>query len=88
MAGHLGTSFIDIRFRPEVQLQEAEIRDYYTSHIPAGVAKRNKGTAPSLDEARPEIETILTAQHTENAFDRWLGQTRRRLASASPRGIG
>ena len=70
-------SFIDVRFGPEVQLKDSEIQDYYNSTYLPDWAKHNTGMPPSLDDARTEIESILTAQRTEAALDRWLGQTRR-----------
>jgi hypothetical protein len=70
-------AFIDVRFRPEVQLQENEIRDYFNSTYLPEWRKQNTGAPPSLEDAHQEIEAILTAQRTENALDRWLGQTRR-----------
>ncbi len=70
-------SFIDVRFRPEVQLQETEIRDYYNATYLPDWRSHNTGAPPSLEDAHQEIESILTAQRTENAMDRWLGQARR-----------
>jgi hypothetical protein len=70
-------SFIDVRFSPEVQLKDSEIEDYYNSTYLPDWHKNNTGMPPSLDDARAEIESILTAQRTETALDRWLGQTRR-----------
>jgi hypothetical protein len=70
-------SFIDVRFGPEVQLKDSEIQDYYNSTYLPDWRKNNTGVPPSLDDARPEIESILTAQRTETALDRWLGQARR-----------
>jgi hypothetical protein len=69
-------SFIDVRFSPEVQLKDSKIQDYYNSTYLPDWRKNNTGTPP-LDDARTEIESILTAQRTETALDRWLGQTRR-----------
>jgi hypothetical protein len=63
--------FIDMRFRPGVQLPESELQDYYKQQV-----ARNPGRMPSFEEARESIESILTAQRVDNALDRWLGQAR------------
>jgi hypothetical protein len=65
--------FIDLRFRPGVQVPEADIRDYYNQQ-----AEFNPGKLPPFEEAREEVEEILTARHVDNALDRWLGQARTR----------
>jgi hypothetical protein len=62
--------FVQIRFRPGVQVPETEMREYYETEIAA------KPGAPPFDQARDEIETILTEQRIDAALDRWLGQAR------------
>jgi hypothetical protein len=63
--------FIEQRFRPGVQIPESEIRDYYDQHISV-----NPGKLPDFEDAREDIEKILSAQRVDNALDRWLGQAR------------
>jgi hypothetical protein len=63
--------FIDQRFRPGVQIPQSEIREYYDQQV-----AQNPGKLPPFEEAREEIEKILTAQRVDNALDRWLGQAR------------
>jgi hypothetical protein len=63
--------FIEQRFRPGVQIPESEIRDYYDQQKTA-----NPGKLPDFEEAREDIEKILSAQRVDNALDRWLGQAR------------
>jgi len=63
--------FIEIRFRPGIQLPESEVQDYYKQQL-----AQNPGKLPSFEEARESIESILTAQRVDNAVDRWLGQAR------------
>lgn len=63
--------FIEQRFRPGVQIPESEIRDYYDQHISV-----NPGKLPDFEEAREDIEKILSARRVDNALDRWLGQAR------------
>jgi hypothetical protein len=63
--------FIEIRFRPGIQLPESEVQDYYKQQV-----AQNPGKLPPFEEARESIESILTAQRVDNAVDRWLGQAR------------
>lgn len=63
--------FVEERFRPGVQIPESEIREYYDQQV-----AQNPGKLPPYDEAREQIEEILTSQRVDNALDRWLGQAR------------
>ena len=63
--------FIEMRFRPGVQLPESEVEDYYKQQ-----AAQNPGKFPPFEEARESIEEILTGRLVDNALDRWLGQVR------------
>lgn len=65
-------SFIDFRFRPGVQIQEDEIRDYFQYDYPKEFAGRTK---LAYNDARPEILELLTQQRIDNLLDRWLNQT-------------
>jgi len=61
--------FVALRFRPGVQVSEEELREYYNLQVAP------KGDI-SFDEARPQIEDVLTEERVNAALDRWLGQTR------------
>ena len=63
--------FVELRFRPGVQIPESEIRDYYDQQAAA-----NPGKLPPFEDAKDDIEKILTSQRVDNALDRWLGQVR------------
>jgi len=67
--------FIDYRFRPGVQLPEADVREAYDQQVSKW---REQGVTPipAFEDARPEIEQTLTDQHVDQALDRWLGDTR------------
>jgi hypothetical protein len=64
-------SFVDIRFRPGVQIPASEIREYYDQQV-----AQSPGKLPPFDEAKADIEEILTSQRVDSALDRWLGQAR------------
>jgi hypothetical protein len=63
--------FIETRFRPGVQIAPSEIREYYDSQ-----AALNPGKLPPFEQAKDDIEKIITQQRVDNALDRWLGQAR------------
>lgn len=68
--------FIDVRFRPGIQVPESELADYYKGKFVPEWTKNTAKAAPAYDEARTDIEKILASERTDNALDRWLGQTR------------
>jgi hypothetical protein len=67
LAGLRTLRFTELRFRPEVQLSDDELRDFYIT-LPE--------PRPSFEESRPQIEKLLTEQREMQALDRWLGMAR------------
>jgi hypothetical protein len=65
--------YTDLRFRPEVQVSEETLRAYYDKLA-------QKGTTPSFEATRKDIEKLLTDQQTMQALDRWLGAARNETA--------
>ncbi|HYP09438.1 MAG TPA: hypothetical protein VER03_24650 [Bryobacteraceae bacterium] len=63
--------FVDTRFRPGVQIPPSEIKEYYDLQV-----EQNPGKLPPFDDAKDDIEQVLTSQRVDNALDRWLGQAR------------
>lgn len=66
LAGLIGLTFTDLRFRPAVQISEEEARAYFET-LP--------GTEP-FDANRDKIEELLRRQHTLEALDQWLATAR------------
>ncbi|HYP13426.1 MAG TPA: hypothetical protein VEQ63_05855 [Bryobacteraceae bacterium] len=64
--------FVAARFRPAVQISEAELRDYYQQEV----VPKAGGQKPDFEDVRVQIESILTDQRVDNALDRWLGGAR------------
>jgi hypothetical protein len=67
--------FIDYRFRPGIQIPEADVRAHYQQQLDKW---KQEGVAPvpSLEDVRPSIERTLTDQRIDQAVDRWLADTR------------
>lgn len=66
--------FTDQRFRPEVQLSDDELHDFYDTQ--AAEKRQTQNAVPSFDESRVEVEQVLTEQRVMQALDRWLGMVR------------
>ena len=69
LAGLRGMHFTDLRFRPEIQLSEDELREFYNTFA-------NPAPAPAFEESRGRVEKLLTDQRVLQALDRWLGTAR------------
>jgi hypothetical protein len=61
--------FLEVRFRPAVQVSEAEIQTYLEKNFPAG---------SELDQYRDRIEQTLTAQRVDQEVNAWLERARGR----------
>ena len=70
--------FIDIRFRPGVQVSDEEIRKYFDEELKPALLRAHPDQTPSLDEHRAEIEQTLTGQAADQQVEQWLKEARRR----------
>ena len=70
--------FIDLRFRPEVQVQESEVKQYYETVYLPEIRKKGVTPEPSFDDAQDECEEALTTQLVDKRVDSWLAETRGR----------
>ena len=71
--------FIDYRFRPGIQIPEADVRAYYQQQLDKW-KQEGVDPVPGLEEVRPSIERTLTEQRIDQAMDRWLADTRTQVA--------
>jgi hypothetical protein len=67
--------FTDLRFRPEVQLTDDDLHEYYDT-MAAQWRRANPSQVPTFEASRDQIEKLLTDQRITQALDRWLGNTR------------
>jgi hypothetical protein len=67
--------FTDLRFRPEVQLTDDDLHEYYDS-MAVQWRRANPAVLPTFEASRDQIEKLLTDQRVTQALDRWLGTTR------------
>jgi hypothetical protein len=69
--------FIDLRFKPEVQVEESQLQRYYDDVLrPAYVKKGAK--PPSYDEARSECEEAVAGELVDRRVEAWLKDARSR----------
>jgi hypothetical protein len=68
--------FIDFRFRPDVEISEQDIREYYNREIEKW-RQSHTGTPPSLEESRASIDKALSTERAGDALSSWIEQTRR-----------
>lgn len=70
--------FVDYRFHPGIQLPEQDVREAYDTQV---TKWKEQGVAPipSFEDSRPKLEQALVDRRTDQALDRWLGDTRTQI---------
>jgi hypothetical protein len=71
--------FVDFRFRPGIQIQDSDVQEYYKQQV-ATWKKEGLQSIPSFEEARGQIEEILTQQRIDETMDTWLSEVRMQVA--------
>jgi hypothetical protein len=71
-------SFVDVRFRPSVQVTDQEIEDYFEKTVLPAAQAAHKGGAVTLDDYRDEIDATLTGQREDAEMSRWLDLAKKR----------
>jgi hypothetical protein len=75
LAGFRALRFTDLRFRPEIEITDADLQDFYNTLLKKWRAG-GETKIPTFDESRDDVEKLLTSQRTTQALDRWLGAQR------------
>jgi hypothetical protein len=70
--------FIDLRFRPEVQVQESDVLQYYDKVFVPALRAKGVATMPSFEEAHAQCEEALTEELVDKRVDAWLKDARAR----------
>jgi len=73
--------FIEYRFRPGIQIPDADVQTYYRQQV-SGWEQQGIKPIPSLEDSRDQIEEILTQKRIDQALDQWLADTRKQAAVA------
>ena len=72
--------FLELRFRPAVQVPEQEIREYFERQILPKLKAADAKQEGVLEEFRDEIEAELIGKHVDREAEMWLKQTRAQTA--------
>lgn len=70
--------FIDIRFRPGVQVSEAQIQSYFDANRAKLEAQPGASRKLTLDDLHSDIREILIAEGADKQLDEWLVEARKR----------
>jgi hypothetical protein len=69
--------FVDYRFRPGIQISDADIQAYYDQETVRW--KQQGDQVPALEDVRGKIEETLTEQRINESLDQWLIQTHQQV---------
>jgi hypothetical protein len=73
-------TFLNLRFRPAVQVTDQDIRKYFTEHYNQGPEKtKQQAQVGALREVRAQIEQQLTMERSNKELDSWLQDQRKRV---------
>jgi hypothetical protein len=67
--------FTELRFRPEIQVSEDDLREFYQLFA-AGTRRPDTGQPPTFEESREQVQKLLVDQKVIEALDAWLSTTR------------
>jgi hypothetical protein len=70
--------FIDVRFRPDANVSDADIEAAYQAKT-ATWKQTHTGTPPSLDASRESLRAMLVEDRTDTALNTWLAESRKRV---------
>lgn len=70
--------FVEVRFRPSVQVSDQEIQDYFTKVVQPAAEAAHPDQPVALEDYRNQIESTLAGQREDEQMDNWLRQARRR----------
>jgi parvulin-like peptidyl-prolyl isomerase len=70
--------YLDYKFRPAAQVEEAEIERYYRGELTPQLLARGRAVPP-LDQVREPIREVLIQREVSARASRWLDETRSRL---------
>lgn len=70
--------FIEVRFRPAIQVTNQELEDYFEKIVRAAAQTAQPGQPVSLDDYRSRIEEKLAGERADQELDKWLKEARKR----------
>ena len=70
--------FIEVRFRPAVQVTDQEIQEYFDKTVAPAARAAHPEQSVSLEDYRRQIEDTLSGQRVDRDVDAWLQEARKR----------
>jgi hypothetical protein len=70
--------FIEVRFRPAIQVTNQELEDYFEKVVKPAAEAANPGQPVTLDDYRNRIEEKLAGQRADQELENWLKDARKR----------
>jgi SurA N-terminal domain len=70
--------FIDVRFRPGVQVNADDIQDYFDKVVEPAAEAAHPGQVLKLDDYRQQIEDKLTGEQVDAQMSTWLDSAKKR----------
>ena len=70
--------FVDVRFRPGVQVTEQDLRDYFEKVVRPTAQAAHPGEPIALEDYRDKIVETLSGNRADQEMDLWLRETRKR----------
>ncbi len=70
--------FIDVRFRPDVSVPDADIEAAYQARI-ANWKQTHSGPPPTLEASHDSLRAMLVEERTDSALNTWLAESRKRV---------
>jgi hypothetical protein len=65
--------FIDVRFRPAVQVTNRDVEKYFEEHV----IPNSRGTQkPDLESMRTQIEETIAGERSDERLNAWMNETR------------
>ena len=72
-------TFLNLRFRPAVQVTDQDVQKYFAENVLKGAGKTlQEAQAGALNEMREEIQQKLTNERANKELDLWLQDQRKR----------
>jgi len=68
--------FLELRFRPGIQVTDEEIAAYFAQRLTPELKKTHPGVEFSLSDYREQVEQALIGERVDKASDAWLKEAR------------
>jgi peptidyl-prolyl cis-trans isomerase SurA len=71
--------FIDVRFRPGIQITDQDIQQYFSQKLPELEKQAGPDKKIRLDDLRDKIQEALTDERVDQQLNDWLAETRKHM---------